>query len=122
MAEAATPWPSEIRLVRDRSALRLSFADATGAELSAEYLRVKSPSAEVRGHGAGDEVTVAGKRDVKISSLEEVGNYALRIIFDDGHSTGIYSWSYLARLAREHATIWAGYLAALEREGLSRER
>ncbi len=105
-------WPSEIRLNPAKDRLSIAFADGARFELRAEYLRVESPSAEVRGHGGGPKVIVKGKQDVKISGLEAVGNYALRIGFDDGHDSGLYSWDYLRRLGAEEARIWAEYQAA----------
>jgi DUF971 family protein len=121
VADEADRWPSEIRLTRDRKTLRLAFESGPPVELAAEYLRVKSPSAEVRGHGPGEGITVSGKRNVLIASIEAVGNYAIRIMFDDGHSTGIYSWSYLVELARDEPRIWNDYLEALEARGLGRD-
>jgi len=119
--ETAEPWPVEIRVHRAERRLEIDFDDSSSFSLPAELLRVESPSAEVQGHGPQQKVTVAGKRNVGIVALEPVGNYAVRIIFDDGHDTGIYSWSYLYRLGRDQAEIWAAYLEALERQGLSRE-
>lgn len=115
------PWPVEIRLKKRAARLEIDFDDGQTFHYPAEYLRVESPSAEVQGHGAGEKVTVPGKKSVKIENLEPVGNYAVRILFDDGHSTGLYSWDYLYRLGREQARIWSDYLAALERLGFSRE-
>ena len=108
------PWPSEIRLNPARDTLSVAFEDGSRFELRAEYLRVESPSAEVRGHG-GPKTIVKGKEQVKIAGLEPVGNYALRILFDDGHDSGIYSWDYLYKLGAEEAEIWATYLAAVGR-------
>lgn len=113
-------WPDELRLAADRASLKLSFNDGVRHTLSAELLRVESPSAEVKGHGPGQEVLVARKRGVTITGLEAVGNYAVRITFSDGHSTGIYTWSYLAKLAREQDKIWSTYLSKLEAAGMSR--
>lgn len=113
-------WPQELRVSDGGSKLAINFDNGEAFELSAEYLRVESPSAEVKGHGKGQEVTVPGKRQVKISNVEAVGNYAVRIIFSDGHSTGLYAWSYLAELGRERDTIWQAYLEKLDAEGLSR--
>jgi DUF971 family protein len=114
-------WPEELRL-RDRGAvLTVTFDNGERHDLPAEYLRVESPSAEVKGHGAGQEVTVPGKRKVTITRIEPVGNYAVRLVFSDGHSTGLYSWDYLARLGRERERLWAAYLAQLEEQGLSRD-
>ncbi len=114
------PTPTEIRLKRAERVLEVAFDDGSRFALPAEYLRVESPSAEVQGHVPSQKVTVAGKRDVGIMRLEQVGNYAVRIEFDDGHSTGIYSWPYLHRIGRDQARIWGDYLRALEAKGLSR--
>jgi DUF971 family protein len=108
----SNPWPSEIRLNPGRDTLTVAFEDGSRFELAAEYLRVESPSAEVRGHGAGPKTIVKGKQDVKISGLEPVGNYAVRIGFDDGHDSGLYSWAYLYKLGAEKDRIWAEYLRA----------
>ena len=121
MRERAEPWPVEIRVHRAERRLEIDFDDGSSFSLPAELLRVESPSAEVQGHGPRQKVTVAGKKEVGIVAVEPVGNYAVRIVFDDGHDTGIYSWSYLYRLGRDQAEIWASYLEALERQGLSRE-
>jgi DUF971 family protein len=104
-------WPSEIRLNPARDVLTVAFDDGSRFELRAEYLRVESPSAEVRNHG-GPKNIVLGKQDVKISGLEPVGNYAVRIGFDDGHDSGLYSWTYLHQLGAEKDRIWAEYLKA----------
>lgn len=117
----STPSVTEIRLDRADRRLHLTFSDGMQDSYDAEFLRVLSPSAEVQGHGPGQAVTVPGKREVGISSLETVGNYAIRILFDDGHDTGIYSWAYLRELAEGKAEKWRGYLEALKREGLSRD-
>ena len=109
------PWPTEIRLNPARDILSVAFDNDERFELRAEYLRVESPSAEVRGHGGGPRQIVLGKQDVKISGLEPVGNYALRIGFDDGHDSGLFSWDYLHRLGREETRIWAEYQAAAKR-------
>jgi DUF971 family protein len=112
----------ELRLNRAERRLEVTFADGARRSFGAEYLRVESPSAEVQGHGPGQRVIVPGKADVGISGLEPVGNYAVRILFDDGHDTGIYSWSYLRELADEFDARWSAYTKALARQGLSRER
>jgi DUF971 family protein len=112
---SSSPWPSEIRLNPARDTLTIAFEDGNRFELAAEYLRVESPSAEVRGHGAGPKTIVKGKQDVKISGLEPVGNYAVRIGFDDGHDSGLYSWTYLHKLGAEKDRIWAEYLRGAER-------
>jgi DUF971 family protein len=107
----SNPWPSEVRLNPDRNLLSIAFDNGERFGLRAEYLRVESPSAEVRNHG-GPKTIVMGKEQVKIAGLEPVGNYALRIAFDDGHDSGLYSWDYLRRLGAEEQEIWATYLAA----------
>jgi DUF971 family protein len=109
------PWPTEIRLAKARDTLHVTFDNGESYALTAEYLRVASPSAEVRGHGAGSARLVIGKENVKIETLEPVGNYAIRIIFDDGHSTGLYSWDYLFDLGSQKTRIWAEYLDAREK-------
>lgn len=119
-ATASGPWPVEIRVRRALRRLEIDFDDGSTFSLPAELLRVESPSAEVQGHSPSQKVTVAGKREVGIQALEPVGNYAVRIVFDDGHATGIYSWPYLHKLGREQERIWAAYLDALAQKGLSR--
>ncbi len=113
--------PTEIKLVRAENLLEVTFADGFAARLPAEYLRVESPSAEVQGHNPDQRVLVAGKRRVGITGLEPTGNYAIRLIFSDGHETGIYSWDYLHRLGREQPERWTAYLARLQTAGLSRD-
>jgi DUF971 family protein len=119
-ASHAGPWPLEIRVRRAERALEIDFDDGTSFRYPAELLRVESPSAEVQGHAPSQKVTLAGKSGVGIQSLEQVGNYAVRILFDDGHGTGIYSWPYLHRLGRDQDAIWRGYLDSLAAQGLSR--
>jgi DUF971 family protein len=114
-------WPVELRLKRADKALEIDFDDGASFRLAAEYLRVESPSAEVQGHGPGEKRLVAGRAAVGIMRLEPVGNYAVRIVFDDLHDTGIYSWSYLYQLGREHQRRWQAYLDALAKAGMSRE-
>lgn len=124
MAEAglaADPWPVEIRVKSAERRLEIDFDDGESFSYPAELLRVESPSAEVQGHAPSQKVTLGGKRHVGIVRVEPVGNYAVRIVFNDGHSTGIYSWTYLLKLGREQESIWAGYLAALAARGLSRD-
>lgn len=116
-----TLWPSELRLSRDRRTLTVAFDGGEKYDLAAEYLRVKSPSAEVQGHSPEERKTVPGKRDVMILQIEPVGNYAVRLVFDDMHSTGIYSWDYLAELGRNLARYWQDYLDELAAKGLSRD-
>ncbi len=107
-------WPTELRLNPARDTLTIAFDDGARFALAAQYLRVESPSAEVRGHGGGQKQIVRGKEAVTITALEPVGNYAVRILFDDGHDSGLYSWAYLETLGREYKTIWADYQKALE--------
>src|ERR1700680_1334497 len=104
------PVPTEIRLRRTSRVLAVSFDDGSHFELPFEYLRVHSPSAEVKGHGPGQEVLVTGKEKVAISAVEPVGQYAVKLVFDDGHDTGLYTWKYLHELGREQAHKWARYL------------
>jgi DUF971 family protein len=115
------PWPTELRLAKDRRTLAVAFEDGSAFALAAEYLRVESPSAEVQGHNPDERKTVAGKREVGIMEVNPVGNYAVRLVFDDMHSTGIYSWDYLHQLGREYETRWARYLEELESKKLSRD-
>jgi DUF971 family protein len=117
----AEPWPKELRLHKDRKQLTVAFDDGESFELAAEYLRVRSPSAEVQGHAPDERKTVAGKRDVAILEVVPVGNYAVRLVFDDLHSTGIYSWSHLLELGRTYDTNWRDYLDELAGKGLSRD-
>ena len=114
------PWPVELRLSKDKATLTVAFDTGESFALAAEYLRVESPSAEVQGHAASQKNIVAGKRRVKIEALEEVGNYAVRIRFDDGHDTGLFSWDYLHELGAMRATNWNTYLAALKTRKLER--
>lgn len=101
--------------------LELTYGDDSRLSFSAEFLRVHSPSAEVRGHGKGQEILQTGKRHVKLINIEPVGNYAMKLMFDDGHDTGIYSWSYLADLGRNKKQLWDTYLVKLEVAGATRE-
>ena len=112
---------TEIRLNKAERVLDVAFDDGACFSLPAEYLRVESPSAEVQGHGPHQKKTLPGKRDVAIIGIEPVGNYAVRLVFDDLHDTGIYSWEYLYDLGREQDSRWSAYLAALTARGLSRE-
>jgi len=118
---SSAPWPVELRLKRAEKRLDVTFDNGKKFSLPAEYLRVESPSAEVQGHGAGEKTIVAGRAHVGIMDLEPVGNYAVRIKFDDLHDTGIFSWDYLYQLGVEHDRRWPDYLAALAARGLSRE-
>jgi len=116
-----TPKPTNINLHQKSRVLEISFDDGNTYELSCEYLRVYSPSAEVKGHGPGQEVLQTGKLQVAISAIRPVGNYALQLVFDDGHDTGLYSWDYLYQLCREHDQRWQHYLDRLEAAGASRD-
>ncbi len=121
MAADPRPWPTELRLAKDRKTLNVTFDNGERFALAAEYLRVTSPSAEVQGHSVDERKTVPGKRNVAILEVNPVGNYAVRLVFDDLHSTGIYSWDYLAELGREHERRWRDYLDELAAKGLSRD-
>jgi DUF971 family protein len=116
------PTPTEIRLRRAERRLEVDFDDGCRFVFPAEFLRVESPSAEVQGHAPEQHRTVPGRRDVAITAVEPVGQYAVRLMFDDGHDTGLYSWDYLYQLGREQQRRWADYLAALAARGLSRDR
>jgi DUF971 family protein len=121
VSESESDWPKELRLKEGGRLLKVEFESGRTFELVAEYLRVMSPSAEVRGHNAHERKTVGGKRDITIVGIEPVGTYAVRLVFADTHSTGIYSWTYLYELGADFAEKWATYLAELEQKGLSRE-
>ena len=114
-------WPSELRLSKDKRVLHVAFDDGSAFDLPAEFLRVESPSAEVRGHSPSERKTVPGKRNVEIIGVEPVGNYAVRLVFDDMHQTGIYDWDYLFELGSSREEKWETYLAALAAKGLSRD-
>ncbi len=116
------PWPSELRLNPEKTMLSVAFMDGTADSLSAEFLRVVSPSAEVQGHSPSERKLVPGKRNVTIRAIEPVGNYAVRLVFSDGHNTGIYSWSYLYGIARKKDELWNAYLEELAAAGQSRDR
>ena len=115
-------WPSELRLNPEKTELRVTFIDGVAEILSAELLRVQSPSAEVQGHSPSQRQLVPGKRNVSIRRIEPVGNYAVRLVFSDGHDTGIFSWAYLYHLATRKEELWQSYLAELAAAGLSRDR
>jgi DUF971 family protein len=120
-ANETETWPSELRLHKDRKTLTVSFERGESFDLPAEYLRVKSPSAEVQGHSAEERKTVPGKRDVGIMEVLPVGNYAVRLVFDDMHSTGIFGWDYLLDLGRNRAKYWQDYIDELAAKNLSRD-
>lgn len=114
-------WPTEIRVAADKRSLTIGFDNGERHEFTAEFLRVLSPSAEVQGHTPSQKQTVPGKSDVGIMKVEPVGNYAVRITFDDMHDTGIYSWDYFRKLGAEHDELWSQYLSELKEKGLGRE-
>jgi DUF971 family protein len=120
MSSQTAPWPTEIRLKKDRRTLVVAFDDGVVADLSAEMLRVMSPSAEVQGHSPEQRVLVAGKQNVEIAGIDPIGNYAVRLTFNDGHATGLFSWTYLRTLHDERDKRWAEYLAELAAKGLPR--
>ena len=116
----ADAWPTELRLDKDKRVLTVAFDDGQSFALPAEFLRVLSPSAEVQGHSEAQRVTVAGKKNVRIVRLEPVGNYAVRIVFDDGHDTGLFVWEYLRELGESREARWQAYLQDLAAKRLSR--
>lgn len=118
---SAAPKPVEIILHRASHALEVSYDNGERYRLPCEYLRVESPSAEVQGHGPGQRVLVPGKRNVNISAVEPIGNYAVLLRFDDGHDTGLFSWNLLRELGMEYEARWAAYLAELEKRGVGRD-
>lgn len=114
------PRPTNIKLHQKSRLLEIAFDDNTECMLSCEFLRVYSPSAEVRGHGVGQEVLQTGKENVNIQAIEPVGQYAIRLIFSDGHNTGLYSWDYLYDLARNYEGLWLEYVGKLDAAGVKR--
>lgn len=120
-SHSSEPWPTALTYDSAQKSLRVAFENGDHFQLPAEYLRVESPSAEVQGHGPSQKITVAGRRHVGIRQIEPVGNYAVRLIFDDLHDTGIYSWRFLHELGREYDVRWRDYVAALEAKGLTRD-
>ena len=121
MSDAASkPWPTELRLHKGGKALTVAFDNGESFDLSAEYLRVRSPSAEVQGHSPAERKTIGGKRSVAVLEVKPIGNYAVRLVFDDLHSTGIFSWDYLHALGANRDANWQEYLEELAGKGLSR--
>lgn len=120
MAEAAQPWPTELRLLEQGKVLQISFDSGDVYSISAELLRVESPSAEVKGHGPGQEQLVWGKRDVRITRITPVGNYAARLHFSDGHDSGLFTWRYLAQVGATQDAMFQAYLQKLAAAKLSR--
>jgi DUF971 family protein len=121
IADDNQSWPTELRLHKDRKTFTISFDSGERYDLPAEYLRVKSPSAEVQGHSPDQRITVPGKRNVMILEVIPIGNYAVRLGFDDLHSTGIFGWEYLRELGRNHDRYWQDYLDELASKNLSRD-
>lgn len=121
-AASSSPWPTEIRLAKDKRTLHVAFDDGSSFALSAELLRVLSPSAEVQGHSEAERKTVGGKRNVQILTIDAVGNYAIRLGFDDMHSTGIYSWPFLHDTGRHAEALFQNYLVDLAAKGLDRDK
>ena len=121
MAESDKPIPTEIKLRQKSHLLEVAFSDGSSFALPFEFLRVYSPSAEVRGHGPGEETLQTGKKDVEITAIEPVGTYAIQPTFSDGHNTGIYTWDYLYQLGENHSSLWEDYLRRMQEAGASRE-
>jgi len=119
--QPGAPRPTEIKLHQKSRVLEIAFHDGNSFRLECELLRVYSPSAEVRGHGPGQEVLQTGKKDVDITAVEPVGNYAVRLVFSDGHDTGLYSWDYLYGMGVDKERLWKEYLGRMAKEGASRE-
>ena len=119
--DKSTPHPTEIKLHQQSKLLEIAFADGQCFNLSFEFLRVYSPSAEVRGHGPGQEVLQTGKKNVEVTHIEPVGNYAVQLTFSDGHDTGLYSWDYLYDLGLNYEALWQQYLARMDAAGAKRE-
>src|SRR3989442_11783049 len=115
-------FPTEIKLHQKSRLVEIAFSDGRSFRLPFEFLRVHSPSAEVRGHGPGQEILQTGKRGIDVSSLEPVGSYAIQPVFSDGHSTGIYSWDYLYELGQNQDALWSQYLSKLKAAGASRDQ
>jgi DUF971 family protein len=121
VAAAPERWPTEIRLTGDKRTLVVAFEDGGRFELPAEYLRVSSPSAEVQGHSPAERKVIGGKRDVAILAVEPIGNYAVKLTFDDMHDTGLFGWGYLYDLGRQYRNRWATYLSELAERSLTRD-
>lgn len=117
MKSGNDPYPTELKLLKRSHRLQVEFSDGSSFELSAEYLRVHSPSAEVKGHGGGEGLLVVGKEGVNIDRVEPVGRYAVRLVFDDGHDTGLYTWPILYELGTKYEANWRRYLERLDEAG-----
>jgi DUF971 family protein len=122
MSVHETAWPKQLRVSPDRRMLTVQFTDDRSFAIEAELLRVRSPSAEVQGHSPAQRVTVGGKSDVTISKVLPVGNYAVRLVFDDGHDSGIFTWNFLSEIGEAKEERWAEYIAELADKGMSRTR
>jgi DUF971 family protein len=120
-APTSAPIPTGIKLHRKARVLEVSYADGTAYQLPAEYLRVYSPSAEVRGHGGGEPMLLGGKREVNIDAIEPIGRYAVRLKFSDGHNTGLYTWPVFQELGSQYEALWTRYLQRLEEHGMTRD-
>ena len=116
-----TPRPTEITLHQESNVLDIAFDDGSHFSMPVEYMRVFSPSAEVRGHGPGQEVLQVGKKNVSVKAIEPIGMYGIKLVFSDGHDTGIYSWEYLHEIGTKHESNWRSYLARLQSAGKSRD-
>jgi DUF971 family protein len=121
MSDETKPWPTELRLSKDKRTLAVTFDDGQSYSFEAEFLRVHSPSAEVQGHSPEQRRLVAGMRNVAIRAVDPIGNYAVRITFDDGHNTGLFSWDYFRTLGAKHDALWSAYLGELASKGLGRD-
>lgn len=119
--DSKTPMPTEIKLHQKSRMLEIAFSDGQHFELPCEYLRVYSPSAEVRGHGPGQEVLQVGKKNVEITDVQPVGSYAVQLVFSDGHGSGLYSWDYLHDLGVNQKALWQQYLERMNEAGAKRE-
>jgi DUF971 family protein len=120
-AAAGTPWPTEVRLLKDKTVLAVAFDNGEAFEFPAEFLRVHSPSAEVQGHSPEERQTVDGKRNIMVIEVHPIGNYAVRLVFDDMHATGIFTWEYFLKMGREQDTMWQAYLDELTAKGMTRD-
>jgi DUF971 family protein len=121
ITEKAIPWPTELRLRKDKAGLAVAFDNGETFDFPAEFLRVHSPSAEVQGHSPEERRTVGGKRNIRVTEIHPIGNYAVKLVFDDMHATGIYTWEYLLKLGREQETMWRAYLDELAAKGMTRD-
>jgi DUF971 family protein len=121
IAAASTPWPTEVRIRKDKTTLAVAFDNGEAFEFPAEFLRVHSPSAEVQGHSPDERQTVGGKRNIMVIEVHPIGNYAVRLVFDDMHATGIFTWDYLLKMGREQKAMWQTYLDELAAKGMTRD-